>query len=74
MNIKNITRTVILDAKYLGENMTEDGQKITKWQIGAIIKRSDFGLKLSRVKELFADDKVKIDIEAEFLLLKDDSQ
>jgi len=73
-SIKDITRTVILDARYLGISTAEDGQIITEWQINAIIKRSDFGLKLSRVKELFADDKVKIDIEAEFLLLKDDAQ
>lgn len=74
LSIKDITRKVILDAKYRGKSTAENGQMIAEWQISLVIKRSNFGLKLSRVKEFFADDKVKIDIEASFLLLRGDAK
>ena len=73
LRIKDITRTVILDAIRLGGDTAKDNQTITEWQISAIIKRSDYNLKLSRLKEVLAGDKVRIDIKVEFLLQRSDS-
>ena len=72
LRIKDITRTVILDAIRLGGDTAKDNQTITEWQISAIIKRSDYNLKLSRLKEVLAGDKVRIDIKVEFLLQRSD--
>lgn len=72
LTIKDINRTVVLDAIHLRKSNAEDGQKIMEWQITAIVKRSDFGLKLGKFKELLAEDKVTIDIKAVFLLQSSD--
>ena len=73
LTMKGITKTVVADAKYLGEIQDAYGQTIGLWKVSFAINRQDYGVSFNKTNaagDYVLGDEVRMNINAKFILGK----
>ncbi len=73
LTMKGITKTIIANAKYLGETQDAYGQTYSLWKVNFTVNRQDYGVSFNKTNaagDLVLGDEVRMSINAKFLLEK----
>ncbi|MFK5879833.1 MAG: YceI family protein [Flavobacteriaceae bacterium] len=73
LTMKGITKTIITNAKYLGETQDAYGQTYSLWKVNFTVNRQDYGVSFNKTNaagDLVLGDEVRMSINAKFLLEK----
>ncbi|HBS11739.1 MAG TPA: hypothetical protein DEO36_04235 [Flavobacteriaceae bacterium] len=73
LTMKGISKTIVANAKYLGETQDAYGQTYSLWKVNFTVNRQDYGVSFNKTNaagDLVLGDDVRMSINAKFLLEK----
>jgi polyisoprenoid-binding protein YceI len=73
LTMKGVTKDIVADATYLGENKDAYGQTHNMWKVAFNVNRQDYGVSFNKNNELgdaVVGDVVKMTINGQFILQK----